>query len=535
VLSFVGAQLGTDTFCLAALVCLSAALTPNPFGNYSDEGFTWMLVAIALLVAAMFAPRRESSSFVWAVMVGAFGLGTAFYSGDAAWAVAAFAAAAVLAAPKRWAWMLLAAAGAAAFLPLGRVWTWGSADIDVFGAVQAGAAALVQGQNPYAATFPVGIYTDPFTFHWVQSHFGYGPVVPFITAPGAFAGDVRIMNVAMFIVLFAAIIGLAANHLDKRRQWWLVAICVAFPLTATMVLHAWTDIYTVGLFALWAALRRRHSLLASFALGVSFAAKFTIIPTLIPFWLWSSKVRREGAIAVMVATAIALPFAFATGLGDFLYDTIGQYVDLPTRFDGMTVNAYLYHQGQGPIGGWVDLLAVVVVAGLILWRKPRDLGDAFVSAGLLMTATLFFAKHAPINYYFIPITLLLLALASRGLPLDLPENVHLPLFAGRTRGLTQDYGRRLVGAGVGGRPTFTGSSPLRAGVVPRFWRSRLTDRSRVEIALSTVEVAPSSATEGTDPAKPPTPTLGAAATPADSSDPSSRLPAGAGAGLTKTD
>jgi hypothetical protein len=431
VVSFVRAQLGTDTFCLGALVCLSTALTPNPFGNYSDDGFRWMLLAIVLLFAAVFAPRRNTSSIVWASMVGAFALGTGFYSGGAAWLVAAFAAAAVLTAPRRWAWTLIAAAGAAALLPLGRAWTWGTADIDVFGVVQGAAAALLQGQNPYAATFPVGIYTDPFTFHWVQSHFGYGPAMPLLAAPGAFAGDVRVMSVAMFIVLFAGIIGLAATHPDKRRQWWLVAICVAFPLTATMVLHSWIDIYTVALFAVWAALRRRHSVLASLTLGASFAAKFTIVPALIPFWLWSSKVRREGAIAMLVATAIALPFAIATGIGDFLYDVIGQYVDLPTRFDGMTVNAYLYYHGQGPLDGWVDLLAVVVVAALILWRKPRDLGDPFVSSALLFTVTLFFAKHAPINYYFIPITLLLLALATRGLPLDPAENIHLPLVSSK--------------------------------------------------------------------------------------------------------
>lgn len=431
VVSFVRAQLGTDTFCLGALVCLSTAVTPNSFGLYTADSFSWMLLAIVLLFAAVFAPRRNTSSIVWASMVGAFALGTAFYSGDAAWVVAAFAAAAVLAAPRQWAWMLIAAAGAAALLPLGRAWTWGLADIDVFGVVQGGAAALLQGQNPYAVTFPVGVYTDPFTFHWVSEPFGYGPAVPLLAAPGAFAGDVRVMSVAMFIVLFAGIIGLAATHADKRRQWWLVAICVAFPLTATMVLHSWVDIYSVALFVLWVALRRRHSVLASLALGASFSVKFTIVPALIPFWLWSSKVRREGAIAFLVATAIAVPFAIATGIGDFVQDVFGRFIDWPTRFDLLTVNAYLYHRGQGPLDGWVGVLAIVVVACLILWRKPRDLGDSCVSSAVLLTISFFFSKQAPINYYFIPISLLLLALATRGVALDPVENIHLPLISSK--------------------------------------------------------------------------------------------------------
>jgi hypothetical protein len=420
--------------------------------------------------------------------------------------------------------MFIAAAGAAALLPLGRAWIWGIADIDVFGAVQAGATALLQGLNPYAATFPVGIYTDPFTFHWVESHFGYGPAMPLLAAPGAFAGDVRVMSVAMFIVLFAAIIALAATQPDKRRPWWLVTVCVAFPLTATMVLHAWIDIYTVALFAVWAALRQRHSILASLALGVSFAAKFTIVPALIPFWLWSSKVRREGALAALVATAIALPFAIATGFGDFAYDTIGQYVDLPIRFDGMSVNAYLYHHGQGPLAGWVDLLAVVVVVGLVLWRKPRDLADPFVSSALLLTITLVFAKHAPINYYFIPITLLLLALATRGLPLDAPENIHLPLLSSKSW-------RRYFGR----RPTVPGTSSPVPEAVSMTLVTRSTDRFRVEVALSTVEVAPSRAPDGTDTGTPVTGSPGAASTGIDRADPPKPLAAGAGARPTKTD
>lgn len=236
---FVRAQLGRETFCLGALVCLSTAVTPTVFGFYTDDGFSWLLLAIVLLLAAMFAPRRPSSSIVWALMVGAVGLGTGYYSRDAAWVVAAFAAATVLAAPRRWAWMLVAAAGAAAFLPLGRAWTWGTGDIDVFAFVQGGAAALLHGQNPYALTLPAGVDTAPGTYYMVPVHFDYGPAVALLAAPGAFAGDVRAMSVAMFIVLFAGIIGLAATATDQRRQWWLVAFCVAFPLTTTMVLHSW--------------------------------------------------------------------------------------------------------------------------------------------------------------------------------------------------------------------------------------------------------------------------------------------------------
>lgn len=313
------------------------------------------------------------------------------------------------------------------------------------------------------------------------------------------------MSVAMFIVLFAGIIGLAATHPARRRQWWLIAICVAFPLTITMVLHAWVDIYSVALFAIWAALRRRHSALASIALGVSFAAKLTIVPALIPFWLWSSKVRREGAIAVLVATAIALPFAIATGIGDFVQDVFRLFVNLPMRFEFVTIHAYLYHHGQGPLDSWVGVLAVVVVAGLILWRKPRDLGDAFVSSALLLTIFYFFAAQAPINYYFVPITMLLLALATRGLPLDAAENIHLP----------RPFSTAWLGY-FGRRPVVPGTPTCVPEAVPMRLVARPTDLSRVETALSTVDVAPPSGRDSGLTGNPPPPlrtSVGAGAAP----------------------
>jgi hypothetical protein len=490
VLSFVGAQLGTDTFVLGALVCLTIAETPNYWGGYTDDGFKLMLLTIVLLFVAVFAPRGNTSPLIWALMVGTFGLATRAYIGDAAWLVAGFAAAAVLAAPRRWAWMLIAAAGASSLLPLARDWTWGTAVIDVFRVVQGGATALLHGQNPYGPTFAVGVYPD-YTYTTAPMHFMYGPAMPLLAAPGALVGDVRVMSVAMFIALFGGIIGLAATHPDKRRQWWLIAICVAFPLTITMVLNAWIDVYPVALFVAWTVLRRRHSFLASLALGVSFAVKVTIIPALIPFWLWSSKVRRESAIAVLVAAVIALPFAIATGIDEFVQDTIMIFVDSPTRFEFLTANSYLWQHGQDPLDGWVGVVVVVVVGCLILWRKPHDIGDSFVRSALLLTIMFFLSKQAPLNYYFIPITLLVLALATRGLPLDAPENIHLPHL--NATSWRRYFSRSPVGAGTS---TFVPET-----VSTRLVSSR-RDRSPVEVARSTVEVAPSRATEGTETGSP---------------------------------
>jgi hypothetical protein len=523
VLRFVGAQLGTDTFVLGALVALTTAETPNNWGGYTDDGFNLMLLTMLLLAVAAFAPRGNTSRLIWALMVGAFGLATRAYIGDAAWLVAAFAAASVFAAPRRWASMLIAAAGAASLLPLARDWTWGTAVIDVFRVVQGGATALLQGQNPYGPTFAVGVYPD-YTYTTVPKHFMYGPAMPLLAAPGALVGDVRVMSVAMFIVLFGGIVGLAATNPDRRRQWWLIAICVAFPLTITMVLNDWIDVYPVALFVGWAALRRRHSLLASLALGVSFATKFTIIPALIPFWLWSSKVRRESAMAVLVAAVIALPFAIATGIDEFVRDTIMIFVDLPTRFEFLTANGYLWQHGQDPLDGWVGAVAVVVVGCLILWRKPRDVGDSLVRSALLLTIMFFFSKQAPINYYFIPITLLVLALATRGLPLDAPENIHLPLLSSKSW-------RRYFGR----RPAVPGTSTLVPEAVSMTRVTRSTDRFRVEVALSTVDVAPSRAPDGTDTGTRVTGSSGTASTGIDRADPPKPLATGAGARPTKTD
>ena len=67
---------------------------------------------------------------------------------------------------------------------------------------------------------------------------------------------------------------------------------------------------------------------------------------------------------------------------------------------------------------WFGLLIGGTVAVFALWRRPKDLSDVLCAGALLSTVALLLAKWAFLNYYFVPVWLLVLALAGRVIPLD---------------------------------------------------------------------------------------------------------------------
>ena len=114
--------------------------------------------------------------------------------------------------------LLTALTAAAAWLPRGRLsrvllglagvslvgltaagMFWGSADIDVFTALQGAAEALIHGHNPYGPVFRYFVEVKPNLFrtvapNFVWGHFPYGPIVPLLAVPGRLLGDVRVMS-----------------------------------------------------------------------------------------------------------------------------------------------------------------------------------------------------------------------------------------------------------------------------------------------------------------------------------------------------
>jgi hypothetical protein len=291
--------------------------------------------------------------------------------------------------------------------------------IDVFQSLQGASNALLHGQNPYQPFFPVEVAVGPFAFVTVTAHFDYLPGAAIITAPGRLFGDVRFMGViALFAVIVFAVRLAWQSPEPRTRVARIAALCLAVPMMVAVIYVSWVDIYSMVGFAGWIVLRRDHPRWSIVFLVITLTVKPVILIALVPALLWSRRARLETLIAVPFALALILPFALATGVGNFYQDVVGIQTSQNFRGDGLTLNAAWYAVSGHTLPVWFGLLAGAAVAFFALRRRPADLADVLCSGALLSTAVFLLAKWAFLNYYFIPVWLLVLALAGRGMPFE---------------------------------------------------------------------------------------------------------------------
>jgi hypothetical protein len=313
----------------------------------------------------------------------------------------------------------LAIGVAALFLGITSVWQWGRSNLDVFVSLQRAAAALLSGHNPYGVSFRAVDMTGPNSSVLVPIHFQYLPGAAIIAAPGRLLGDVRSMSLLFSGLLIIAGVYLAAQSPEgTTRAWRIAGLSLALPLTLVMVHFGWVDVYGLAAFAGWVALRRRHPRWAVACLAASFTVKPTILVAVVPFFLWSSRARRETVVAALLAALLILPFALITGVGAFYQDVIGIQTQLGFWYGSLTIGAAWYALTGHLLSPLVGPIAGCLVALFVLRRRPADLGDALLQGAALSTAAFLLSKWAFVNYYYLPVSLLVLALAGRGIPLE---------------------------------------------------------------------------------------------------------------------
>jgi hypothetical protein len=300
--------------------------------------------------------------------------------------------------------------------------------IDVYQSLQGASAALLHGTNPYQPVFSAESPVTPFTFMNVPVHFEYLPGAAILTAPGRLLGDVRFMSVIAFIGLIASAVRLAWQSPERgTRALRVGALCLALPMTVAIVYFSWVDVFSMAGFAGWLALRNGHRRWAILFLVVTLTVKPVILIAMVPALLWSRRARQEFGVAVVIAAAVILPFVLMTGAWNFYQDVAGLQAALGFRGDGLTLNAAWYSITGHLLPVWFAVVAGTAVAWFALRRRPRDLADVLTSGALLSTCGFLLAKWAFLNYYFIPVWLLVLALACRGMALeDSAADVSLP-------------------------------------------------------------------------------------------------------------
>jgi len=298
-------------------------------------------------------------------------------------------------------------------------WHWGSAPVDVFVSLQKASSALLGGHNPYLITFHTPDAIGPGKWLRPTIHFQYLPGVAVVSAPGRLVGDVRVIGVlaSAVLVIFAA---RAASKTPggRDRAVLATAVALALPLTVAMVHYAWVEVYSVlGLLG-WVVVRRTHPRWAVSFLAFSLAIVPTILIALVVPAVWFRSARRDIIVAVALAALFTLPFALFTGLGAFYRDIIGVQVSLGFRYDGLTLDAAWYALAGHIPSVWLTLTTGLIFALVVVRGAPRDTSDVLLKSAMLATGAFLLSKWAFLNYYYIPAWLLILAIASRGIPWD---------------------------------------------------------------------------------------------------------------------
>jgi hypothetical protein len=428
---------------LVSLLC-GVAISFN-LGAYSEPALACVLVALGIIVFCLFesatAPMEGSSRFSFvALWLGL--LGVAFYDFNdipliyavRPWVMGHFAEALVFAllltyAPfvtgrmrepsfLRWA-RFSAVAATIAVAGADTIRSSPVPQIDVWTVQQAGAAALLNGRNPYATVaeldtgLPISelVTTDAVgnTEHQLVSFYPrvpyvYPPTQLLLTLPAyALTGDVRFTMVAALLLA-----GLGMRFLTARANADLPSIMLDAPALSLWLMmkvffiieQSWIDPVQVMLItAFCVALVARRSWPAAVLLGVILGAKQTM------FWAVGLGGfllrfdRKQWATTILVALAPALPFALAN-FPALKYANFDFLTKLPPRIDALTFNNWF----AGRLG--IDLpgaVGFVFAAGIVAFSIVQ-LKGAVSRFGIALVATyaFFFSfnKWAFANYYF---------------------------------------------------------------------------------------------------------------------------------------
>jgi hypothetical protein len=269
-----------------------------------------------------------------------------------------------------------------------------------------GAAALVEGRNPYELTFK-----DPYAgrsrFYGPgvaangRLHFGYPypPLSLLLVALGHLAGDVRY---AQWLAMTAAGAFVA---LTRPAAPWAVGAAgvLLFTPRGFFVLEAgWTEPLTVLMLAatVFASCRRQGS--AWLPLGLLFATKQYLVLTVLVAPLFTPPTGRRRRVlfasALLVAAAVTLPLVLWNAPA-FVHSAVLLQFRQPFRDDALSYSAALANVFGWRPPAWLAFAAVGAAVWLALRKLPRTPAGFAAGAALVFLTFFAFNKQAFCNYY----------------------------------------------------------------------------------------------------------------------------------------
>lgn len=284
--------------------------------------------------------------------------------------------------------------------------------IDVISILRDGSLRLLRGQDPYSGSYPsttAGATALPYT---------YSPATAILAAPAAWIGNVRYSNLALGVTIAWALYRLGlrgAARVSHQSRTRLLPLILAVPLMTPMVWAGWTEVYVLAPFLLWLLWRGSHPRVAMGCLAVALGAKYTILPVLVPLYLWSPKMRKDivraGTVSVLI---FYLPFILWAGPARFFHDTIGIFISLPAIPHSLALQSLLAYFGvPGPTVAVTGAVLAAALGGLVFWR-PNDLSDLLLASSAFAFLAILVNRWAFFNYWALVAYVLLAALLTTG-------------------------------------------------------------------------------------------------------------------------
>lgn len=314
----------------------------------------------------------------------------------------------------------------AVFLVLGAIviWTYRSPPIDVWVFQHDAPLRLLAGGNPWAMDFPNIYPHDQYYGAGVvvdgRLTFGY-PYPPLsllaVTPATAFDGDPRW---AHLVALTGAAACIAWSRPGARARG-AAGLLLAGPSIPFLLTYAWTEPLSAFLLAATVAAALRAPRLLGLALGCLVVSKQYLV-ALVPLAILLLRpgadrgaVLRLGGVAGTTAVLFTVPFA-VWDLGPFLHAVVALQGIQPARPDSLGLGPWLAQAAGGTAPGWIPFAVAGAVILLALWRAPRT--PAGFAMGTAAVLVVFFAlsKQAFENYYLVPLTAVLVAVAAAAPP-----------------------------------------------------------------------------------------------------------------------
>ena len=265
--------------------------------------------------------------------------------------------------------------------------------------------ALIEGENPYAITFP-NLYAHPDRFYGpgvveegrLTFGYPYPPLSLLMAAPGSLFGDFRYAQLAA-MTLAGALIAFAR---PGRLATGAAALLLFTPRGFFVLEAGWTEPFAVLLLAASVFVTCRRPSAVALPLGLLVAVKQYLVLALLLTPLLPTGIRQGRSAlvwkALAVAAAVTLPLAL-WDLTAFIRSVVLLQFRQPFRDDALSYLAAIYHATGWQLPAWIAFALAAATIALCLRRCPRTPAGFAAALGLVCFVFFAFNKQAFCNYY----------------------------------------------------------------------------------------------------------------------------------------